>query len=403
MELTKRAIVEAINAHLPGEVAELGFGRGNDGLRIRVVGCESASWVQNVSVHGKRVRLGLGRFPLVSVQDAKALARKNAEQAALGNDPREAKQAQRKTPTLSECVHAVLDGKAKAGRAASYIESNRAIFANHCPMALKRKPVDRVKVADVIGAVEEEWRTQAPTAKRLLQLIRNGLEYAVARGYESNPAIASGKVMARALGEQGHKHAHHAACSVEEAPASYAKLAAIDCRAPLNTLALRFTALAALRVAETASLRWEWIDGDTLTIPPECMKGRRVHRVPLSAQALAVLDEARELGSIDGYVFNRARKVASTSALRGLHTRAGLATIHGWRSTFRVWCQSERIPFDYAEAALAHLESNAVVRAYARDDFLGERAEVMQRWADHLAALPHHARKGTRGFMDMNP
>ena len=60
-------------------------------------------------------------------------------------------------------------------------------------------------------------------------------------------------------------------------------------------------------------------------------------------------------------------------------------TVHGFRSTFRQWCQRECVPFAVAEAALAHRDESATVRAYARSDYFEEREKVMQQWGEFAA------------------
>ena len=151
-------------------------------------------------------------------------------------------------------------------------------------------------------------------------------------------------------------------------------------------MALTFCALTATRPAEVCGMRWAEIAGATWTIPGARTKTGREHRVPLSRQALAVLDEARALsgGGADERAFPSAGgKVQATRPLLRLLTGLGTGTTtHGMRSAFRSWCADTGVDRETAEAALAHVV-RGVEGAYQRSDLFALRREVMQRWADY--------------------
>ncbi|MCY4157044.1 MAG: site-specific integrase [Gammaproteobacteria bacterium] len=150
----------------------------------------------------------------------------------------------------------------------------------------------------------------------------------------------------------------------------------------------RFLILTAARSGEARGARWVDMDFDTnlWTIPGERMKAGRTHRVPLSAAALAVLDQARALSDGEGLVFpgRNPGKPLSDMALTMVLRRAGLAertTVHGFRSAFRGWCAESGVAWEVAEAALAHVVGNATEQAYYRTDLLEARKPIMERWA----------------------
>ena len=118
------------------------------------------------------------------------------------------------------------------------------------------------------------------------------------------------------------------------------------------------------------------------------MKTGREHRVPLSRQALAVLEEALDGVRGGGLVFPGSRPGSMlgdrvmTQALRN----AGLAASgHGFRSSFKDWARGHEVDELLSEFALAHVEGSATVAAYARDDLLELRRPMMQHWADCMA------------------
>ena len=130
------------------------------------------------------------------------------------------------------------------------------------------------------------------------------------------------------------------------------------------------------------------VDGDVWTVPASRMKSGRAHRVPLSARALAVLDEARELGAGDLVFPSVTGRAMSDSTLSKLLKENAIeGTPHGMRSAFRDFA-SERTntPHAVMEAALAHAIPNKAEAAYARSDLLDKRRTLMDAWARYLAA-----------------
>ncbi len=153
----------------------------------------------------------------------------------------------------------------------------------------------------------------------------------------------------------------------------------------VGSMAVRFAILTATRSGEVRGARWSEIDLDAAvwTIPGERMKTKEEYRIPLSAEALAVLRQARGLD--DDLVFPGRRRgrplwdMPLTAVLRRLNVPV---TLHGFRSTFRDWA-SERtnVPREIAEMCLAHTVGGAVERAYARSDLFDKRRDLMERWA----------------------
>jgi integrase len=163
-------------------------------------------------------------------------------------------------------------------------------------------------------------------------------------------------------------------------------------------------ALLACRPGELRHAKWPEFDMDerVWSIPPERMKMRRPHRIPLPEQAISIL---KALHPITGHgaaalVFPGLRSVLrpiSENTLNGALRRIGYsqdeATAHGFRSTFSTLAnESGKWSVDAIEAALAHIGPNAVRRAYARSDYWKERVKLMAWWADYLDTLRQGAR-----------
>ena len=153
-------------------------------------------------------------------------------------------------------------------------------------------------------------------------------------------------------------------------------------------LSLRFQILTAVRLGEVRDARWLDIDfvKRVWTIPAHRMKADEEREVPLATQPLAILDEARLLGSANDLVFPSPRGgMLSNGTHSKLFRQLGFKWVpHGFCSTFRDWCAMNAVPREVAEACLAHKVGNAVEDAYARSALLERRRPVMQKWADYL-------------------
>ena len=115
-------------------------------------------------------------------------------------------------------------------------------------------------------------------------------------------------------------------------------------------------------------------------------KTKREHRVPLSDRAIEILRATGD--NRTGFVFQSARgkgKHLDAKTIRMMLESAGInTTVHGFRTSFRTWCQESSIPREIAEPALSHTNGNAVESAYARSDVLDLRRKVMQTWAEYV-------------------
>ncbi len=165
-------------------------------------------------------------------------------------------------------------------------------------------------------------------------------------------------------------------------------------------LALQFVAVTACRSGEVRKADWSEIDLEIKEwhIPAERMKMRRAHIVPLSKQAVAVLNRAGALWGTDGLVFpsvldeNKPMSDnAMSKALRDMGYQ-GKATPHGFRSSFSSAAyEKSGFPSEVIEKCLAHEEKNKIKGAYNRAEYLEQRRQLMQWWGNKLQALEYGA------------
>ena len=183
----------------------------------------------------------------------------------------------------------------------------------------------------------------------------------------------------------------------QEVPDFYSTLE----EATVTHLALHLLILTGLRCKPIRFLRLNEIDGDVWTVPAENMKARlgaaQNFRVPLSAEALAVIEQARPFER-NGFLFPSLRKgVISDATMARLMERRGMeARPHGFRSSLRTWlAETTDAPHEVAEAMLAHMTDNKVVRTYRQTDYLDRRRILLERWSDYVTGDPVNVLKFT--------
>jgi integrase len=185
---------------------------------------------------------------------------------------------------------------------------------------------------------------------------------------------------------------HFAAIPFGEIPGFMAELRRQD---GVAARAAEFAILTAARSGETRYTQWSEFNllDKVWVLPPERMKAQREHRVPLSARALAILQEmqAHRIAD-DGFVFpggKVGRPLADTVLLRLLQRIGRGLTLHGFRSTFSDWAHECTSYSNHViEQALAHAVGNAVERAYRRGDMFEKRRRLMQQWATFCTTAP---------------
>ncbi len=223
-------------------------------------------------------------------------------------------------------------------------------------------PVGSIDTSHVTKVLDPIWQGKTETASRIRGRIERVLDWARVRGYRAageNPARWRGH-LEETYPARGKVQPvkHHAAVPIDAMPALYERLGEVN---GIAALALRFIILTAARAGEAVGATWPEVDLDegVWTIPASRMKAGRVHRVPLSREAVTILARLAKLRS-GAHVFPGlrvgSRALSVRAVLRALREAGETrATVHGFRSTFGIGA-SERThyPRDVAEMALAH-------------------------------------------------
>lgn len=346
------------------------------------------SYVQRLTIHGKRVDIGLGspRWGVTTPSSARAAAVKNYQIARRGGDPR---QRAVTVPTFEAAADVVIRLHAQTWKNAGKSEAQwRASLRDYAFPRIGRMPVNAIGTADVLAVLMPIWNSKRETATRVRQRIGAVMKWAIAEGHrDDNPA---GDAISEALPKRARRKQHHRALPYDRVSGAISKVRASNAYI-MTALAFEFLVLTASRSGEIRGARWNEIDFDaaTWTIPGERMKAGWDHRVPLSAAALKVLSDAREYASGSPLVFPSARdKVMSDATIGKLLTENGVDAVpHGFRSSFRQWAaERTNIPREVCEAALAHVNQDRVEAAYQRSDLFDRRRDLMDRWARYLSA-----------------
>ena len=375
--------VTKVSAAKPGKYGDGG------GLWLHKREDGGGQWVLRVTVHGRRREMGLGSVQDVTLKDARTLAAKWRGLAAAEIDPikqreKERREALRNLHLLKDIAadafesrKAELKGDGEAGRWFSPIRLHILPKLGEVPVA----EIDQTDIRDTLAPI---WHAKAETAKKALNRLALCMKHAAALGLDVDLQAPD---KARALlGKQRHKVQNVPAMPWQEVPAFYKGLS----DGSITHLALRLLILTGVRSAPLRFLRLEQIEGNVWTIPGERMKGRRDatpdFRVPLSPEALAVIDEAKPLAR-DGFLFPNVRKgVISDMTMGRLMERMKLdARPHGFRSSLRDWlAEATDTTHEVAESCLSHVVGGSVERAYRRTDYLDQHRIVMTRWAMHV-------------------
>lgn len=399
------------------------FGDG-DGLYLQVAVGNTKSWLFRYTLCGKAREMGLGpageKPPALPLAKARLMAAENRGMLREGRDPLGERAAARVARSRAETdaaertfratARALMDSKRSGWRNAKHAAQWMATLNAHAFPVIGHLPVRDVGTDEVLQVLRPIWERIPETASRLRQRIEAVLDAARVKGWctGENPARWKGHLAGELAQPRKVKRVRHRPALDWHEIGAF--MAALGEREGISALALRFVILTAARTGEVRGMHWRELDLDQKiwAVPADRMKAGRLHRVPLSPAALAVLDEVRPLmRSSADLVFPSVRKnvalsdMALSEVVRRMNDGAnvnsphwrdaeGRAVVpHGFRSTFRDWAGETRPEGrEVVEAALAHTVKDKAEAAYARSDLLEKRRPLMKAWAEQCARPP---------------
>ena len=381
---------------------------GVQGLMLQITPTGSKSWLLRRQVGSLRRHIGLGSYPTVTLAQARERARAELEKVWQGRDPVEERKAlrarlqaeQKRGLTFEKAVEKFLESKLTEFKNPKHCDQWRSTLRTYANPELGKMLVGDIGVQDVLRVLEPIWQTKTETATRVRGRVEGVLAWATVAGHRQgdNPARWKGNLDAiLPKPSKVAKVTNHPALSISDVVPWFADLQERD---GMAARALEMMTLTVARSGEIRGATWAEFDlkAGLWTIPAERMKAGKEHRVPLTAQAVALLKALpRDLGS--PYVFPAVRggmlsDMALSACMRRINEareggyldqRSGRPAVpHGLRSTFRDWASENGVSRDLAERALAHTIRNAVEAAYHRTDLLEQRRSVMEAWAAHV-------------------
>jgi len=368
------------------------------GLQLWVTASGSKLWTVAYRFNGKQLKLSLGLYPTVGLKDARAQREAAKRLLASGIDPGQQKKtaaltkANAEANTFDAIAAELLDKKRREAKADRTLGKLEWLLSLASP-TIGSRPIAGITAPEVLCVLRAvEARGRHETAKRLRATVGQVFRYAVATGRaEADPTGAlKGALIAPTVQHRAALIEPKAFGGVLRAIAAYE--GAPETRAALELAALTFVRPGELRAAEWAEFD---LDAAVWSIPSEKMKMKRPHRVPLAPRAVAILGELRTITGHRKFLFPSVRsgtRCMSENTINAALRRMGFAkdemTGHGFRAVASTLLnESGKWNADAIEAQLAHVDNDAVRRAYHRADYWNQRVGMMSFWADYLDEL----------------
>jgi integrase len=350
------------------EIFDLGY----PGLAIRIGHGGAKTFELFYRVNGKLRRETLGRWPAVSLADARNSWRKTREAIGRGETP------QRENPAMlfEHVVEEWIKRDQSKNKPSSLYQVTRSLEVDVLP-AWRGKRIDEIGKRDVIELLDTIADRGAPImARRVQSYIRRFFRWCIERDIlkidptQAMPRVGNGKSRDRVLtdGELANV------------------LAA--CHGPYGAV-VRMLVLTGARRQEIAELRWSEMDGNTIRLEGSRTKTGAPHTIPLSSAAQTLLNSLPHLGE---FVFSGARPISDWSALkRRLDGAAGVTNwrIHDLRRTVATGLQRLGVNLQTIESVLGHTSGSrsGVVGVYQRHSFDAEKRAALEAWGAHVTDL----------------
>ena len=366
------------------------------GLFVQVNVSGSKVWRFRYQYNTRTYELVLGKYPALSLLDARQLALQYRQQLARGQNPyddRKKQQLETKASQylLAQAIEACLERKINRGCGELHIKHTRRMLCSYLPIKMRQSALNQITTQDYRQVLDEIVQLgRVSMALRLRGQLAEIYDLAIIEGRATyNPV----EPLKRWLRPKPVKNF----ARITNPKRLGQLLRAIDAYDTHWQIKLMLQLLPLVFVRQTELRQMEWAEIDFTralwSIPAEKMKRRRPHLVPLSRQSLAILTEAMSFSGATDLVFKPVRAagnriIAATtigSALNKLGF-AGEMTGHGFRGTAATLLSEQGIDSRYTELQLAHVQGR-VQAAYNHAIYLEQRREMMQFWADYLDQL----------------
>ncbi|MBA0015490.1 MAG: integrase arm-type DNA-binding domain-containing protein [Nitrosospira sp.] len=366
------------------------------GLSLMVDANGNKRWVfRYTRPDGRRNWLGLGSYPDTSLLMARSVAQEARERLSNGEDPADIKKDSKRAEkaavrgTFKAIAEEWYAHKAKSWASETARKARESLDDDLFPK-LGTKPIAEITSADIKPVILLVHERAPRLAVKARQYCNQIIEYAIQEGLREDGRLLS---LRGALPKAPKGH-YAAVTKANDLPALIGAINAIS--SPQSRAAILCCLYTALRPGVVVGARWDEFDLNAMEwhIPAPRMKMGNDHITPIPSQMLPLLERQREFTDDSPFVFPGARnpkiqhmhrdslsKVLRENGLRGV------TVTHGFRATLRTIAREKfRVDADILEAQLAHAKKDEIQAAYDRTQFLEERHELVQNWADYLDA-----------------
>lgn len=365
------------------------------GLYLEVKPPNSKLWRLKYRYLGKEKKLCIGEYPIITLAEARNHRDEAKKLLANGHDPSAVKQEikQEKIQEQANTFEAIAREWHKH-KSHEWSEVNAQTVIDRLERdvfpGIGKYPIKIIThkmLLDLAQSVKE--RGAHELAKRIIQMSVHIYRYAIVTGRADKNIAEDLKGMVKAKPKS-----HFAAIEAKDLPEFISDLRGHKAKLNRQTyLAVNFMMLTFVRTGEMIGAKWDEFDIEEKQwlVPAARMKMDKEHIVPLSRQAIEILQELRELHNHPVYVFpsrgDRNKTMSNNTILMALDRMGyrGKMTGHGFRAlAMSTIMEKLRYRHEVPDAQLAHAKRGDVARAYDRANFLPERIEMMQEWADYL-------------------
>jgi len=388
MPLTDTAIRKAKPGPSPAKLSD------GKGMYLLVTESGSKLWRWKYRADGKEKVMALGSYPDVSLAQAREAMGAARKLLATGSDPM-AKRKADKLAKLSaaensfQTVALLWWDQWRSAKSPRHADDVHKRFKADVFPAIGKRPISDIQAPELVAMVKAiAGRGALDIAKRALQTSGQVFRYAIAHGLaQRNPAtdIKPADILA------SRKAGNYARLDAKELPELLRHMEAYQ-GAPVTRLAMRLMALTFVRTSELIGARWSEFDLEAgrWDIPPERMKMKTPHIVPLSSQAVTVLRTLQLVSGHAALLFpgerDHEKPMSNNTILKALERMGykGRMTGHGFRGIASTVMHEMGFNHAHIELQLAHQERDQVSAAYNHATYLKERAKMMQHWGDYL-------------------
>lgn len=364
----------------------------------------SANWLCRTTIVGKRVPFTIGPWPDVTATAARVVTPVIVRLVGQGHGVQAIRNGIKLTLDPDQLAAVVRGEKVSETRATpTFEEVGRDWYHNHLESGLSegpykrqvlqqledhvfprigRRPINELKRREIVDAIRDLWLDHNPTGSKVRGNIERVFDYAIDHGLlEDNPAPPT-----RSMPKKQHQVEHFSALPYERVSEFWQWLHDRPRMGPHTHVGIALAVLLGKRTGEIRKMTWDQIDfTNAIWVTPAVnMKKRKVHRQPLSRQALEKLQLLRDLSASDGYVFDAGNgQPMSENAMLNAIKLFGDFTTHGFRATLGSWCAETGVNKQVSDLIKAH-QPKYLDAAYEREDRLEERRKVLQTWADFV-------------------